>query len=70
MNFSDDCLICMGKGWVHVKIEPREVESCPGCMGAYQNEITGRTEEKTSGQKTSRCTTCETIWSGSGDSGH
>lgn len=69
MSFSDDCLTCNGRGWVHVKIEPRTVETCPGCLGAYNNEITSRTETKTSGQETEGCTTCETVWPRPDDSG-
>lgn len=70
MSFSDDCLVCNGRGWVHVKVEPRIVETCPGCVGSYENEITGRTEEKTGGSETSGCTTCEIVWAGPSDSGH
>ncbi len=69
MSFSDECLTCNGRGWVHVKVEPRIVESCPECVGSYENEITGRTEEKTGGSEAAGCTTCEIVWAGPGDSG-
>ncbi len=64
MSFSDDCLTCNGRGWVHVKVEPRIVESCPECVGSYENEITGRAEEKASGSETTGCATCEIVWAG------
>lgn len=69
MNFSDDCLTCNGRGWVHVKVEPRIVESCPECVGSYQNEITSGTEEASCGQEAQGCATCEAVWPRSDDSG-
>jgi hypothetical protein len=29
----NECLVCLGKGWVTVQAEPRIVETCRDCCG-------------------------------------